>query len=360
MESSVRPAAARRVYVIYNCDYDEELVREGGLDGADESAVRKSALEIVAAVREYGLDAELIAVEGPDLPELFARLVADPPDLVFNLCESLCGSTSNEAVVPALLDMLGVPYTGPPPLTLNLCLHKDRAKEVLRAHEVSTPDYAVVRRVGDIAAAAALGYPLFLKLVREDASVGIEASNLVRTDEELRARSTEMIERYRQAVVAERFVDGREVNVTLLGNAHDGGEPQVLPLHEIDFGSMPADRPHIVSYAAKWDENHVDYEGTKPVPMRDVSPELFEAIASTARAAFRALDLRDFGRVDLRIDRHGRPWVIDVNPNCDLSRDAGVARSARHAGIQYPQLVGTICETAWSRYATDRQAAHSD
>jgi D-alanine-D-alanine ligase len=148
-------------------------------------------------------------------------------------------------------------------------------------------------------------------------------------------------------VIAERFIDGREVNVTVMETA-DG--LTTLPLHEISFADMPDDRPRIVSYAAKWDESHVDYGGTKPVPMTDVSPQLARAIEDTATATFRALELRDFGRVDLRIDEHGQPWVIDVNPNCDLSPDAGVARAARHGGLSYPQLCGRVCESAWRRH----------
>jgi len=136
----------------------------------------------------------------------------------------------------------------------------------------------------------------------------------------------------------------------VLGN---GDDIQVMPLHEIDFGSMPADRPRIVSYAAKWDEAHVDYEGTKPVPMKNCPPELQRAIEQTARAAYVALGLRDYGRVDLRVDEAGTPWVIDVNPNCDISPDAGFPRSARVAGLEYPQLIGRICEIAWRRHAAE-------
>ena len=131
---------------------------------------------------------------------------------------------------------------------------------------------------------------------------------------------------YDQPVLAERYVEGREINVTLLGN---GAELRVLPLHEIDFAAMPADRPRIVSYAAKWDESHVDYAGTKPVPLRDATPALVAAVERVARAAWHALGLRDYGRVDLRVDATGTPWVIDVNPNPDISPDAGVARAGR-------------------------------
>src|SRR5262249_28081021 len=119
-------------------------------------------------------------------------------------------------------------------------------------------------------------------------------------------------------------------------------------VHEIDFSAMPPERPRIVSYAAKWDEAHVDYAGTKPVPMR-APAELLAAIERTARAAWDAVGLRDYGRIDLRVDAAGTPWVIDVNPNCDLSPDAGAARAARAAGLEYPALVARIATSAWRR-----------
>ena len=149
-----------------------------------------------------------------------------------------------------------------------------------------------------------------------------------------------------QAVIAERYVEGREINVTLMGS---GEHVEVLPLHEIDFAAMPADRPRIVSYAAKWDEKHVDYAGTKPVPLRDASPQVIAAIERVSLAAWRAVDLRDYGRVDLRVDDAGVPWVIDVNPNPDISPDAGCTRAAAAAGLSHPQMVDKIARVALGR-----------
>ena len=192
----------------------------------------------------------------------------------------------------------------------------------------------------------ALDYPWFLKLSHEDASIGITEENLVRTPAELRARAAALIQEYEQPVLAERYVDGLEINVTLIGN---GDELEVLPLHEIDFGAMPAGRPRIVSYAAKWEEGHVDYAGTKPVPLRDANPALVAACEQVARDAWDAHGLRDYARVDLRVDQAGQPWVIDVNPNPDISPDAGVARSAAAAGMSYDALIMKLAAIAMRR-----------
>lgn len=332
----------QRIVVLYNTDYG------GGEDNADARAVESSARGIKRALREAGHAAELAGIQGLDAFDVLAKLRAQRPDLVFNLCESMAGDARNEPTLVGLLELYGIAYTGADLLALASCLHKQRAKEILTARGVPTPPYRYLPDPAalDDPALDALDYPWFVKLVHEDASVGITEQNLVRGPAALRERAGALMREHRQGVLAERYVEGREVNVTLLGN---GPELRVLPLHEIDFGAMPRERPHIVSYAAKWDEAHVDYAGTKPVPLRDASPALVAAIESVARGAWAALGLRDFGRVDLRIDAAGAPWVIDVNPNCDLSLDAGVARSAAAAGMSYSQLIDAIAMIAWRR-----------
>ncbi len=340
----------KRVRLIYNTDYDEELIANSGVDV---SAVEEAARAVCQGISDYGLQTEIIGVHGRDISEVLATLQDGGADLVFNIVESLCGDTRNELLMPALLELLGVPYTGPDALAIGLCLHKAKCKHVLSGRGIATPAHVLLSSQQRVksgvmdAELEELAYPFFLKLAREDASIGIKASNVVTSAAELKERGLELLAEYGQPVLCERYITGREVNVTVLGN---GAESEVLPLFEIDFGDMPEGRPHIISYAAKWDEDHVDYGGTKPVPMQDVGPELAEKIATTAKRSFHALGLRDFGRIDLRIDSEGTPWVIDVNPNCDLSPGAGVANAAALAGMDYPQLVGRICELAWSRH----------
>jgi len=320
-------------------------------------------MAVCRAVCDYGLECEPIGLHGLDLKRLLESIERDPPDLVFNLCESLNGDTRNEIVVPAVLDMLRLPYTGPGPIAIAACLDKDRTKQVLIQHGVSTPSHHVVHSMSQLEDPAhplgprngqhtpeLLEHAQFVKLLREDASIGIEATNLVLDREALCRRVGELMKEHNQPILIERYVEGREVNVTVLGN---GDEASVLPLHEIDFGRMPEGRPRVLTYAAKWDENHVDYIGSVPIPMVDVPPEVETAIRRAALDSFHALGLRDYGRVDLRLDDCGRPWVIDVNPNCDLSPDAGLPRTARSIGLDYPHIIGHICELAWKRHAAD-------
>jgi D-alanine-D-alanine ligase len=338
----------KRVVVLYNTDYDDDT-------GPDITSVRRSALAIAAALRESGHRVELMGVHGTDVYGVLAQLGADKPDLLFNLCESMDGDPSNEPTFAGLLDLFRIPYTGADLVALAVCLHKQRTKDLLIAHGVPTPSYRYLVRAADLEdpTLAALDYPWFVKLAHEDASLGITEANVVASAHELRARARALMAEFRQPVIAERYIDGREVNVTLFGWGH---EVDVLPLHEIDFAAMPVERPRIVSYAAKWDEQHVDYAGTKPVPLRGVGAGVVAEIERVARAAWRVLELRDYGRVDVRLDAAGVPWVIDVNPNPDISPDAGVARAAAAAGLPYARMVGRIAELAMRRIAATPRA----
>jgi D-alanine-D-alanine ligase len=332
-----------RVVCLFNNDFESI---PGA--GADAAAVRASAEAICTALRDAGHDASLVSLQGRDLIPVLQRLDAERPELVFNLCESLCGIAANEVAVPAVLDLYGHAYTGSNAAALAVALDKPRTKDVLIGRGIPTPPYRVLATGADIERVAAepLDYPWFMKLANEDASVGITEANVLADGTGLAARARALLAEYGSPLLVERYVPGREVNVTLLGS---GADVTLLPLHEIDFAAMPAGRPHIVSYAAKWDEHHVDYAGTKPVPIRDASPALIAAIEQTARDAWNAIGLRDYGRVDLRVDAAGTPWVIDVNPNCDISPDAGVARAAASAGWSFPKLIGTIAELALKR-----------
>ncbi len=335
-----------RIVVLYNTDYDAEQAATAG--NPDATSVRESAKAIAGALIESGYTVELAGVHGTEVYDVLTRLAAQKPDLLFNLCESMDGKPENEPTFAGLLDLFRIPYTGADLLALASCLYKQRTKDILIAHQVPTPPYLHLATAADVADPAldALDYPYFVKLAHEDASIGITEANVCHDAAALRARSRELMTEHHQPVIAERYVEGREINVTLFGS---GDTVEILPLHEIDFAAMPSDRPKIVSYAAKWDENHVDYAGTKAVPLRGASPELIAEIERVARAAWDAVELRDYGRVDLRVDDAGIPWVIDVNPNPDISPDAGVARAASAAGMNYPQMVSRIAELALQR-----------
>ena len=331
-----------RIAVLYNTDYDAEAC------ATDVISVETSARAVAGALVERSHEVELIGLFGLEVLSVLDRVRAAAPDIVFNLCESMAGDPRNEPTFVGLLELFGIPYTGADLLGLVSCLHKRRTKDILIARGIPTPPHRFLAAPDALADPGldGLDYPWFLKLAHEDASVGITEANRVASAAALRTRAGELMAEYNEAVLAERYIDGRELNVTLIGN---GDDVRVLPLHEIDFSAMPADRPRIVSYAAKWDERHVDYVGTKPVPLRNATPALTAAVEDAALGAWHALGLRDYGRIDLRVDAAGTPWVIDVNPNPDISPDAGVARAARIAGMAYPDLISHLANVAYLR-----------
>jgi D-alanine-D-alanine ligase len=313
---------------------------------ASRADVENAARDVARALASRGHEVETLPVpcDPLDAVALVADVVARAPDLVFNLCESLGGDARHEAVLPSLFELAGVRYTGSGPLALGTALRKDRTKALLRALAVPTPRAAV--SVDGTLPAGLPPLPCIVKPAREDASTGIWLKSVVKTPRELAARVAEVHARYRQPVLVEEFIDGRELYVSLVGN---GDALTALPMHEVDFSAMPAGAPHIVTYAGKWEPSSQEYKGTRSV-RAEVSDDVAARCAAAARAAFFALELSDYARVDLRLAADGTPYVIDVNPNCDLSDGAGVCRAASFGGLAYPDLIERVVAAAMARY----------
>ena len=331
-----------RVVVIYNRDFE-------GAEADPENKAREDikgiAEHVISILESRACTAVGLGVTD-DVVAAVSELREIRPDAVFNLCESIGGDNRFEPLLPLLMDREGLAYTGSSSLSLALALHKHKAKEILRARGVSTPE-AVYLTTPDVSSVA-IPFPLIVKPAREDASVGITRDSVVWTREALEQRVAYVLSHYRQPVLVERFIDGREIYVSMLGRSE--GRPQVFPFYEIDFSEMPADRPRIVSFEGKWVEDSDEYRGTKPVRCTDLTPELSERIATTALTAFEALELRDYARVDIRLAADGIPYVIDVNPNCDLSDVAGgFSKAAKAAGLSYEQVILRIVELALAR-----------
>ncbi len=331
-----------RVLVVHNRDFEHSL--QDPENGSRED-IRGTAGDVAAALGRAGVVAEVLGVD-EDLMGALSAITAFAPDAVFNLCESLSGDARFEPLLPMLLERAGIAYTGSPPLALGLALHKHKAKAVLRNAGVPTPD-AVCLATPNVARVT-LPFPLIVKPSREDASTGISSQSVVHDRAELGRRVAAVISRYRQPALVERYIEGREIYVSMLGRS-DGGV-DLLPLHEIDFSEMPPGRPRIVSFEAKWEETSPEYRGTKPVRCTGLAPDVEARIASVARAAFVAMDLRDYGRLDVRLAADGTPYAIDVNPNCDLSEaSGGFARAGRAAGLAYEDLIRRIVDLALQR-----------
>jgi len=279
-----------------------------------------------------------------DAFELFRRT---RPDLTFNMAEGLLGS-SREAQIPALLDMLGLPYTGSDPVTLGICLDKARTKEILTYHGVATPRFWTVQSLGELP--SRLRYPLIVKPTLEGSSKGVVDRALVRTRHELLAQVGWVLERYRQPALIEEFLPGREFTVALLGN---GDNLRVLPIVEINLDTLPSGVNPIYSYEAKWvwDTEEQPLE-IFTCPAR-LEPDLRRQIEETCRQAFRALGCRDWCRIDVRLDAHGRPAIIELNPLPGIlprpEQNSCFPKAARAAGLSYEQLILAVVEAAATR-----------
>jgi len=329
-----------RLAVLYNDD--EALAGGDPLDGIAVAAVRGEARAVAEAARQRGHQVTMHGLRR-DLVELASllRALELEADLVFNLVEALGGEARLEPAVPWMLEVARIPFTGSGPVALTLCLDKHRTKAILRDQGVPVADGRLLC-TGD-EPLEGLAFPALVKPAQQDASHGIDGRSVVQDEQAARNLARELIARFGQPALVEAFLPGREFNVGLLGR---GAAAQVLDLSEIDFSSFPADRPPLVTYQAKWCEQSEDYLKTPVRACPELAPELAGTLRRIARAAYGALDLRGYGRVDIRLDAAGAPRVLEVNPNPDISPEAGLARAAARSGIPYDELIGRILDDA--------------
>lgn len=274
-----------------------------------------------------------------DLPDLIGKLKECGPDVVFNLCESVRGDSGMEMNIPAFLEIVGVPYTGSPPLALGLCRNKAMTKAVLTRCKVLTPRWRVLTEADDCDPED-LRFPVIVKPVHEDAGVGIGTESVVFNDLDLRNRVRYVNETYKQPALVEEYVEGRELNVALLGNA----DPRVLPISEVLFVAWPKGAPKVVGFSAKWLPSSREYAQTAPICPAPLDWTTEKRVKDCALRAYRTLGLSGYGRIDMRLTDDGTIYVLEVNPNPDISPNAGMMRSVRALGLTYEQFVEKVIE----------------
>ena len=301
------------------------------------------------SIRANGHECRRLSV-GDRVEPLLSDLTRDKPDLVFNVAESFGGRSALESNVAALLNLIGLRYTGSSPAGLILAGDKTLTKKVLTFHGILTARFATVFR-GAVDWAGDIEFPLILKPPQEDASLGITQKSIVNDVQELLQTISSLQQEYQGPVLAEEFIDGREFYVGVLGNS----DAKALPVMELDFTGYPEGRPKIASWEAKWgdegDEKGAEFEGTKSVFPTDLPEEVAARMQKVATDAFNALRLRDYARVDLRMNAKEEIYVIEVNPNCYLEKNAEFATAAAKGGMQYDDLIGRIVDLASARYS---------
>ncbi len=305
--------------------------------------------QLESALKAGGHETRKLVVDDEVQP-LVTSLSNDRPDLVFNIAESFAGKSALESNVAALLNLLGLHYTGSSPAGLILAGDKTLTKKVLSFHGILTAKFATVFR-GAVDWAGEVNFPLILKPPQEDASLGITQKSIVNNVKELLETMTSIQEEYQGPVLAEEFIDGREFYVGVIGNS----DVKALPVMEMDFTGYPEGRPKIASYEAKWgengDEKGAEFEGTKSIFPTDVSEDLAKRMQQVAIDSFQALRLRDYARVDLRATAKEEIYVIEVNPNCYLEKSAEFASAAAKEGQSYDELIKWIVDLASARYS---------
>jgi D-alanine-D-alanine ligase len=255
-------------------------------------------------------------------------------DLVFNLCEGVHGKSDWEEHVVGTLEFAGIPFTGSNLWTLAACRRKPVANTLLARAGLPIPLWTIAQgKIDD-----AFPLPAIVKPAAEDASAGLDRGSVVTDRKALRARVAAMTEQFEEALVQE-YIAGREFNVGVVGT-------RLLPIAEIDFSGMPEGAWPILTYAGKWESGSPDDLGSVPVCPANVPQKLGDRLVKTAEAAWSVMEGKGYGRVDLRVDDQGRPWILDVNPNPDLNDDAGLSRMAKAAGWDYAELVRRIAEVA--------------
>jgi len=280
-----------------------------------------------------------------DIQKLIDDVKKNNPDVIFNFVELFNDQPRLEMNFTGLLELLKIPYTGATPMALGTCQNKTLTKRILRAAGIRTPRFKIIKHMTE-SFRTGLKYPLIVKPAWEDASVGIDNNSIVNNLDELKKRVDYVITSFKQPALIEEFILGRELNVAVFGDKN----PIVLPISEIDFSELPDHLHPIVSFQAKWDPLHEAYHKTIPICPAILPKRIQKQAEKMALLCFKTMGVRDYSRVDMRLSKaDNKLYVHEVNPNPDLTEDAGFMRSVSHAGYDYATTLKMIVDFAYER-----------
>lgn len=324
----------------------EEKTEEGEEPPPDWLAEGDSEETIQAVQQALKKYHQVIPIESDE--QAYFRLQQEKPDLVFNIAERLFGP-NRESHIPTICEVLNIPYTGSDPLTLGICLDKSRAKEILSYYGIRNPKFWVVEGDGDFR--SGITFPAIVKPLYEGSSKGIKDNSVVISLDQLKFKVAEIKKLYGQPAIVEKFLSGREFTIGVLGNYP---ELEILPIVEIDHSQLPSGAKPIYSYEAKWVWDTPD----KPLEIfkcpAEISCELKEKIEKIIRQTCRLLKVRDWARIDLRLDENGEPNILEINPLPGIlpnpEDNSCLPKAARAAGYTYDQLINRVVLEACKRY----------
>jgi D-alanine-D-alanine ligase len=297
--------------------------------------------DVLRCLKRLGHDVETLAVFD-NVTDIVEKLKAYAPDVVFNLSESFYQDRAHEPNIPALLELMKVPYTGSGPEALLLCKDKALAKKVLAYHHLRSPHFVVSHRAHPLRRLRRFIYPAIVKPACEESSDGISQASFVREEHEAIARARFIHQKFNCDALIEEYIEGRELYVSVLGNHR----LTVFPAREIFFEQVPEDAPKFATFHAKWNEAYRKKWGIKNGAAKELPEGVQEHLANLARKVYRLLKIKGFARVDVRLTPQGEVFLLEVNPNPSLAADEDFARSAADAGLGYDSLIQEILNTA--------------
>jgi len=332
-----------KIAVVFDALHPEWEDAEYKRELAD-TKIEEAEYDVARALLANGHDVLMVGI-GNELGPLTAKLAEFGPKLVFNGCEAFRGNARHEYAIAAVLEMHGYAHTGSPPTALLVARNKSLTKKVLAYHGIRVPAFAEFHPGDELVRPSELRFPLIVKPLLEDASVGIAQASVVENDDTLAERVRFIHEKFTQAAIVEELVEGRELYAGLIGN----DKVQVLPLVELTFGEPETSEHRIATYKAKWDEEYRKRKKIRNVFAKGLPDELTTKISDICTTAFHALWLQDYGRVDLRLAHDDEVYVLEVNPNPFLAVENEMADAAEKAGLKYNEFIQRIVDEAVAR-----------
>ena len=323
-----------------------EVMPPDSLEGHSEQEIHKwkTEYDVLTTLRAAGHDVRPLGLLD-ELKPIRDEIEGWKPHVVFNLLEQFQGEAVYDQNVASYLELLRIPYTGCNPRGLVLARGKDLSKKLLLYHRVPLPAFAVFRKRRKVRRPPHLGLPLIVKSLNEDASYGIAQASVVDSDEKLAERVAFIHERIGTAAIAEEYIEGRELYVGVLGNER----LRVLPIWELEFGSMAPGARLIATDKVKHDPDYQERRGILHGPAKDLSPQLSARIERAAKRIYRTLELDGYARIDFRLSAPGIPYYIETNPNPEIARSEEFAAAALHGGLKYTDLLHRILTLGISR-----------
>ncbi|MDX2274278.1 MAG: ATP-grasp domain-containing protein [Hyphomonadaceae bacterium] len=332
-----------------------QLLPPATLEGYSEKEINvwKTEYDVITTLQESGHEVRAIGVQF-ELQPIRDAIVNWKPDIVFNLLDEFHGETLFCQNVAAFLELMRIPYTGCNSRGMVLAQGKDLSKKLLKYHRVPVPDFAVFPIGRKVKRPPKLDFPLIVKSLTEDASLGISQASVVDSDEKLEERVRFIHERIGTAAIAEQYIHGREIYVGVIGNAD---RYTVFPVWEVEFSKLAPGQLPIATERAKHDPVYQDKRGVLQGPADDLPQSLVTRIRSIVRRVCQTLELDGYARIDFRLAEDGTPYFIEANPNPEIASNEEFAQAALHDGVEYGELLDRILMLGIRRAGAEAEAA---